>query len=459
MPVNEQLQQEIERIQAAMESMSDIENQIQKQMDLLNGRLDTIKQELENKEVYEALNETQKSIGKDVEAIRDDVTSLKDLDLNTEALATVRLTNNAFDKLEARGSILLANASEAFKLFFVELHANIIEKSLRHIDERHTKAVEEYTRLQEKHLAPKVEKLKEVNKSRTKMGLEPLPASYASLWMTGPERALLATYQARAEVLEDKHTKSLAELELAQATIDRIHLENDITRITALSVIDDKAVLSKHIENTQVLGENIILGHDFAAVREHIAMEKEIEEEPEQAPESVTLRMAETITRQLMENEPEIAVRKPLTKDPGIEDVAASEQALSKLEEGVRAASVPVTINAENNGPFMEIQLVPDEDGQIRYYDLTDPDRMELTRDEVLSYMSNDIDTLSQQIELQMEDNEIDHEDFDIFSTSIKETRKNIEQETLMESAGAMEARNVDMEKDEVDISLEKESA
>ena len=107
----------------------------------------------------------------------------------------------------------------------------------------------------------------------------------------------------------------------------------------------------------------------------------------------------------------------------------------------------------------MEIQLVPDEDGQIRYFDLTAPDRMELTRDEVLSYMSNDIDTLSQQIELQMEDNKIDHEDFDIFSTSIKETRKNIEQETLMESAGAMEARNVDMEKDEVDISLEKESA
>ncbi len=62
MPVNEQLQQEIERIQATMDTMADIENQIQKQMDLLNGRLDTIKQELEDKEVYEALNETQKSI-------------------------------------------------------------------------------------------------------------------------------------------------------------------------------------------------------------------------------------------------------------------------------------------------------------------------------------------------------------------------------------------------------------
>ncbi len=99
MPVNEQLQQEIERIQAAVESMSDIENQIQKQMERLNGRLDTIKQELEDKEISEALTETQKSIGKDVGAIRDDVTSLKDLDLKTEALATVRLTNNVFDKL------------------------------------------------------------------------------------------------------------------------------------------------------------------------------------------------------------------------------------------------------------------------------------------------------------------------------------------------------------------------
>ena len=54
------------------------------------------------------------------------------------------------------------------------------------------------------------------------------------------------------------------------------------------------------------------------------------------------------------------------------------------------------------------IQLVPDEDGQIRYYDLSDPDRMELSRDDVLSYMSNDIDTLSEQIELQIEDNEIE---------------------------------------------------
>ncbi len=86
-------------------------------------------------------------------------------------------------------------------------------------------------------------------------------------------------------MLEDKHTKGLAGLELAQATIDKIRLENDITRITALSVIDDRAVLSKHIENTQVIGENLILGHDFAAVREHMAMEREIEEETEQAPQ------------------------------------------------------------------------------------------------------------------------------------------------------------------------------